>query len=403
MLKSLLMISVHARRRLSLICCAWGMLSLAAVAGAQPPLVPSSPSPSLAPVASSSERAGVSNAELSDQQQAAQDQLYSELAAEVASMERMGRVVKQVARLVRPSVVHVEASKVEDTRGRSEAFDEAGSGIIIRHGGVYWVVTNRHVISGAKAREISLRLGDGRVVVPSRVLSDASTDVAILEIQDPQVGGARIGDSDTVEVGDFVLAIGSPFGLSHSVTFGIISATGRRDLTLGAERIELQDFFQTDAAINPGNSGGPLLNLRGEVIALNTAIASSSGGSEGIGFAIPINMVMQVVEQLVEHGRVRRAYLGVTLDPDFKPGDSLRLGLPATGGALVKSVGADSPAAVAGIATGDVIVQFDAVQIENDDHLVARAGLTPIGKSVDVVLYRGGRAYQTVVKLAPFP
>ncbi len=118
-----------------------------------------------------------------------------------------------------------------------------------------------------------------------------------------------------------MIAIGSPFGLSHSVTFGILSAKGRRDLSLGEQKIELQDFFQTDAAINPGNSGGPLLNLRGEVIALNTAIASSSGGSEGIGFAIPMNMAINVADQLIRYGRLRRGYLGVTLDPDFTTAD----------------------------------------------------------------------------------
>src|SRR5690606_32287441 len=134
---------------------------------------------------------------------------------------------------------------------------------------------------------------------------------------------ARIGRSGSVEVGDFVLAVGSPFGLSHSVTFGIVSAQERRDLTLGSERIELQDFFQTDAAINPGNSGGPLLNLRGEVIAINTAIASSSGGSEGIGFAIPIDMAIRVAQELVQFGALRRGYLGVTLDPEYQAADSI--------------------------------------------------------------------------------
>lgn len=354
---------------------------------------------SLGPVA----QAAAGDPRLSADQRAAEDELYEALATEVASLERISNVVRQVARLVRPRVVHVEASKIEKSGGRSEAFDEAGSGILITHGDSCWVLTNRHVISGAEPAEISLRLGDGRVLVPTQVLSDASTDVAILSVPDPELGATRIGNSDTVAVGDFVLAVGSPFGLSHSVTFGIISATGRRDLTLGNERIELQDFFQTDAAINPGNSGGPLLNLRGEVIALNTAIASSSGGSEGIGFAIPINMVMQVVDQLIEYGQVRRAYLGVTLDPDFQPGDALQLGLPRSGGALVKAVNAESPAAAAGIAKGDVITQFDGVRIDNDDHLVTRVGLTVVGKAVEVILYRAGSLYQTTVTVIPYP
>ena len=178
---------------------------------------------------------------------------------------------------------------------------------------------------------------------------------------------------------------------------------GRRDLTLGAERIELQDFFQTDAAINPGNSGGPLLNLRGEVIGLNTAIASSSGGSEGIGFAIPMDMVMQVVDQLIVHGQVRRAYLGVSLAPDFAAADALRLGLPRPGGALIKTVREKSPALEAGLRVGDVITEFDGVRIENDDHLVTRVGLTALGSSVPVVLYREGQAYQTQVTVAAIP
>lgn len=340
---------------------------------------------------------------LLEDQRAAEDELYDALATEVAALEGISNVVRQVARLVRPRVVHVEASKIERSQGRSEAFDEAGSGVLITHGETCWVLTNRHVVEGADPSEISLRLGDGRVLVPTQVLSDASTDVAILSIPDPELGATRIGDSDRVVVGDFVIAVGSPFGLSHSVTFGIISATGRRDLTLGNERIELQDFFQTDAAINPGNSGGPLLNLRGEVIALNTAIASSSGGSEGIGFAIPINMVMQVVDQLVEYGQVRRAYLGVTLDPDFQPGDALQLGLPRSGGALVKAVNANSPAAEAGIAKGDLITQFDGVRIDNDDHLVTRVGLTAVGKAVEVILYRDGNLYQTTVTVDLYP
>ncbi len=327
------------------------------------------------------------------------NEAYEELAAEVASLERVSLVVKKVTKLVRPSVVHIEASKRERTAGRTESFEEAGSGVVVDHEGSRWVITNRHVISGASAQEISMRLADGRVLNPTRVLADPSTDVAILKIDDREAVPARIGDSDGVEAGDFVLAFGSPFGLSHSVTFGIISAKGRRDLTLGNEDIELQDFFQTDAAINPGNSGGPLLNLRGELIGLNTAIASSSGGSEGIGFAIPINMVNQVVDQLIRYGQVRRAYLGVSLDPNFDASAAARLGIGQVGGALVKTVRPGSPALKAGIAVGDVITEFNGLVIDNDDHLVTRVGLTAIGSEVPVVIYRGGRAYQTTVQV----
>ncbi len=208
-----------------------------------------------------------------------------------------------------------------------------------------------------------------------------------------------MGDSDKIEIGDFVIAIGSPFGLSHSVTFGILSAKGRRDLSLGEQKIELQDFFQTDAAINPGNSGGPLLNLRGEVIALNTAIASSSGGSEGIGFAIPINMAIHVAEQLIRYGKLRRGYLGVTLDPNFTAADLSTAGYNLLSGALVKNVRSGSPAEAANLQRGDIVVEFNGRRVDNDDHLVAQVGLTPTGTSVPLIIYRDGKRYRTQVVL----
>jgi serine protease Do len=329
------------------------------------------------------------------------DKLFAELADDFSMVDRMGNLVKRVAQLVKPSVIHIEARKTEKTRGRTESFDEAGSGVVIAIGTERWVLTNRHVIVGASANEIMLRTNDGRELRPSKVLADPSTDVAILRIEAP-VPAARIGDSRSLEIGDFVMAIGSPFGLSHSVTFGILSAKGRRDLTLGTERIELQDFLQTDAAINPGNSGGPLLNLRGEVIAVNTAIASSSGGSEGIGFAIPIDMAIRVAEELVEYGKLRRGYLGVTLDPDFTADDAMR-GSGFPGGALVKDVREGSPAAVANLLRGDVILEFNGIGVDNDDHLVTRVGLTPLGKEVPLIISRNGRRYRTNIVVVPLP
>jgi serine protease Do len=331
------------------------------------------------------------------------DQRYDDLAAEVAMLDRMSNVVRAVSSLVRPCVVHIEANKVEQSRGRTESFEEAGSGVIISHRNQPWVLTNRHVINGSIAAEITLRLSDGRRITPSRILSDPLTDVAILQIDETDVLTARLGNSDQMRIGDFVIAIGSPFGLSHSVTFGIVSALGRRDLTLGEERIELQDFIQTDAAINPGNSGGPLVNLRGEVVGLNTAIASSSGGGVGIGFAIPMNMVDRVVDQLIRFGHLRRGYLGVSLDPEFDTTSAVRMGLPAGSGALVKTVREGSPAMKAGIAVGDIITQFDNHAIENDDHLVTCVGLTAAGEDATVVIYRNGKAYKTVVRITDIP
>ena len=205
--------------------------------------------------------------------------------------------------------------------------------MIVEINGKPYILTNRHVVDDASLSNINIHLADGRLLHPTNVASDRRTDVAILTLDAQDVMPARLGDSGRVEIGDFVLAVGSPFGLSHSVTYGIISAKGRRDLELGDGSIKYQDFFQTDAAINPGNSGGPLLNLRGEVIGINTAIASSSGGSEGIGFTIPINMAISVARQLVEQGRPMRAYLGVGLNDTFGPADASRLGLPSGRGA----------------------------------------------------------------------
>ena len=331
---------------------------------------------------------------------AERERLYNELAEEFATFNRLGNLVRRVSTLVKPSVIHIEAHKTEERGGTRESYDEAGSGVVLQFSNdEYWVLTNRHVVAGAKPREILLRSSSGTEFYPEKVLSDASTDVAVMKITEPVIPAARLGDSSGVGIGDFVIAIGSPFGLSHSVTFGILSAKGRRDLSLGAQKIDLQDFFQTDAAINPGNSGGPLLNLLGEVIGLNTAIASSSGGSEGIGFAIPINMAMRVAEQLIQNGRLRRGYLGVTLDPNFSVADLATAGYGLMSGALVKEVRAGSPAAKARLQSGDIIVLFNGNKVENDDHLVTQVGLTEVGDSIPMIILREGKRYRTDVTL----
>ena len=328
------------------------------------------------------------------------ERLYNELAEEFSAFNRLGNLVRRVSTLVKPSVIHIEAHKTEERGGTRESYDEAGSGVVLQlPNNEHWVLTNRHVVEGAKPQEILLRASNGNEFYPEKVLADASTDVAVMKISQPAIPAARLGDSTNVGIGDFVIAIGSPFGLSHSVTFGILSAKGRRDLSLGAQKIDLQDFFQTDAAINPGNSGGPLLNLLGEVIGLNTAIASSSGGSEGIGFAIPINMAMQVAEQLVQNGRLRRGYLGVTLDPNFSVADLATAGYVNISGALVKEVREASTAAKARLRTGDIIVLFNGDEVENDDHLVTQVGLTNVGDSIPMIILREGKRYRTDVTL----
>ena len=330
---------------------------------------------------------------------ARREALFRELADEFTAFDRLGNLVRKVSQLVKPSVIHIEAHKSESKGGHYESYDEAGSGVVVSTADGLWILTNRHVILGSQPAEILLRSADGRQYHPSRILSDESTDVAVMKVSELRLPPARTGDSDGVNIGDFTIAIGSPFGLSHSVTFGILSAKHRRDLSLGDQQIDLQDFFQTDAAINPGNSGGPLLNLRGEVIGLNTAIASSSGGSEGIGFSIPINMAIKVADELIRYGRLRRGYLGVTLEPEFTAADLGSLQTVVSGGAKVKGVRHGSPAAKANLQRGDIIVQFNGNGVDNDDHLVAQVGMTPIGSTVPMIIYRSGKRYRTEVQL----
>jgi serine protease Do len=320
---------------------------------------------------------------------AERERLYEQAARDAEVLELQARQLRRLTELLRPAVVHIDATKpLSRPRGGKTTEDEAGSGVIASFSGITAVITNRHVINRAALEDIAVRLDDGRELEPRRLWSDPGTDIAVLEIEADDLQPARLAEDDTVRIGDTVLAIGSPFGLAHSVTLGIVSAKGRRDLDLGEGNVKFQDFIQTDAAINPGNSGGPLVNLRGEVVGLNTAIASNSGGSEGIGFAIPIPMVMFVARQLVEHGTVPRAYLGVALDKRFDQQEADRLGLVRPVGTRVEAVTRGAPADLAGIRANDVILEFEGRAIEDDDHLMSMVGMTPLGSTVELVIFR---------------
>jgi serine protease Do len=315
--------------------------------------------------------------------------LYDQAARDAEPLERQAMQLRRLASLLKPTVVHIDATKrLSRPRGGRVTEDEAGSGVIVDVAGRTVVITNRHVVNGADLDAIAIRLDDGREFLPRRSWSDAGTDIAVLELEGDDLPAARVAAADTLQIGDTVLAIGSPFGLAHSVTLGIVSAKGRRDLELGEGTVRFQDFIQTDAAINPGNSGGPLVNLRGEVVGLNTAIASNSGGSEGIGFAIPMPMVMFVAEQLVSHGTVARAYLGVALDRDFTADEAGRLGMVRPVGARVEAVTVGAPAAAAGVRPDDVILEFDGRPVEDDDHLMSVVGMTAVDRTVTVVIFR---------------
>ena len=253
------------------------------------------------------------------------------------------------------------------------------------------MLTNRHVFRDAPAEGIRIYLADGRQLHPQRVLGDEETDVGVLAVEAADLIASPIGDSDRMEIGDFVLAVGSPFGLSHSVTFGIISARGRHDLQMGDESVRFQDFLQTDAAINPGNSGGPLCNLHGEIIGINTAIASNSGGNEGIGFSIPVNLFMAVARQLIDTGKVTRAFLGVSLDARFGPALAAELGMARATGTRVTAVTRGGPAEAAGLRANDVIMKIDGTAIDDDAHLVNLVGLLEVGKKVSLEILRDGK------------
>jgi serine protease Do len=323
---------------------------------------------------------------------------YQALARDVAALETELGIYKRVARLVTPSVVHIEATPVDNDRPRRQVH-EAGSGVIVEVDGSTFVLTNRHVIKNSEPAYVRIHLGDGSVFRPQQIWSDRDTDVAIMKVDVASLLPARLGNSDQLDIGDQVLAIGSPFGLSQSVTRGIISAKGRYNLDLGNGDVRFQNFLQTDAAINPGNSGGPLVNLRGEVVGLNTAIASSSGGNEGIGFSIPINIAVRIARDLATRGEVTRGFLGVKLDSLFDERRARQLGLPRLAGTRVSSVDEESPAYAANLMVEDVILSYDGIRVEDDDHLISLVNLTEVGREVQVVVFRKRRTEAIKVKI----
>jgi len=309
--------------------------------------------------------------------------------------------IAQMSESVMPSTVHIQAIRKEKDGRKVE---ETGSGVVMRSQYVngYFVITNNHVIRGARLEDIQLRLADGRETNPARVYRDPATDVAVMQLQESHLRSALWGNSEDLNIGHYVLAVGSPFGLSRSVTMGIVSATGRRDLSLtDDESVTNQDFLQTDAAINPGNSGGPLIDMNGEVVGINTAIASNSGGNEGIGFSIPSHLVRHVFEHLVQYGKVRRGYLGVELDSSFDQATARRLGMNHLTGAHVTRVYRDrpTPASQAGIRPGDVIVSFNDMPVEDENHLINLVGIAGIGETLKVEMMRGGRSVEVEVTL----
>jgi len=324
----------------------------------------------------------------------------------ISMAEGLSKAFEQVATAVSPAVVHISTSKtVKVPRYRfpfgDDPFEEffgrrfprafrrprqfkqnaLGSGVIVSPDG--YILTNNHVVSDAD--ELKVTLSDKSEFEAEIVGTDPDSEVAVIKIDGKNLPYAKLGDSDSLKVGHWVVAIGNPFGFDRTVTVGVVSATGR---SLGMQAYE--DFIQTDAAINPGNSGGPLVNLRGEVIGINTAIVTRSGGYQGLGFAIPSNMAKSVMDDLIKEGRVVRGFLGVQpQDIDDELADSL--GLKSREGALVTEVVPDTAAEKAGIQNGDVILKFDGKKITDSKCLRNVVAATPVGKKVEIVVSRKGK------------
>jgi len=335
---------------------------------------------------------------------AARQEIETALAARYPAASGALEVFSLAARVASPSVVHItRRAGGEFYRDwfwgvvRTPESEAVGSGVVVSADG--HILTNNHVVEGAK--EIVVRFVEGTSVKGRVVGADPETDLAVVQIDPPRgIVPAKLGDSDRLTIGEWVLAIGSPFGLDHTVTSGIVSAKGRRRGLLA-----LEDFIQTDAAINPGNSGGALVNLRGEVVGINSAIVTQTGSYAGVGFAIPINMARRVMESLIARGKVVRGFLGIevrNLDDALAERYSLdgvgallrELKLKEAKGAFVAGftrADAGSPAERGGLKEGDVIIAFDGKPVAGVEDLILRIMQTPPGTKVPVTAWRAGR------------
>ena len=341
--------------------------------------------------------------------------------APIATADALQSAFVSVADRVRPAVVHIGTLQVARGRrppmipgpkgddpffkdffdqffgrgpGRREEFQTPGlgSGVIVDKRG--YVLTNFHVVRGADA--VTVRLADKQEFRGRIVGTDSKTDIAIIKFDAPvDVRVATLGNSDALRVGEWAIAIGNPFGLDQTVTVGVVSATGRADVGIAT----YENFIQTDASINPGNSGGPLVNLRGEVIGINTAIVATG---QGIGFAIPANMVKRVTAQLIDRGRVQRGWIGVALQP-MSAELAQAMGLTDTKGAIVARVYPGSPAETAGLAQNDVIVGFDGTPVEDYHQLQRMSSEAEVGRKVKVDLVRRREKKTVELRVAEAP
>lgn len=330
---------------------------------------------------------------------------------QLPSPQDLSRTFINVAKQIKPAVVNIDV--VEKTKRAAMRLPEGfpqipgfgdaprrqkgtGSGVVISADG--YILTNNHVAGDAE--QINVKLSDGREFKAKLVGKDNETDLAVVKIDAQNLSFARLGNSDNLEQGEWVIALGSPFGLQQTMTAGIVSATGR---DLGAGAGQFTNYIQTDASINPGNSGGPLINMQGEVVGINTLIFSQTGTSSGVGFAIPSNLATKVYAQLIKSGKVTRAYLGVFLQP-VSPSLARTVGYTGTDGAVVGDLSkGDSPAERAGLRSGDVIVEFDGKRVTSPKQLTEIVADAPVGKSSVVKYVRDGKLETATISLGERP
>lgn len=327
-----------------------------------------------------------------------------------------GSAFSDIVKVISPAVANISTTKTV-TNGDAEPFSDffdgpfrdflepgdsprkwkeqsLGSGVVVSSDG--YIITNFHVVE--KADEIKVKLFDQQYYTGKVIGTDPKTDIAVIKIAAKDLPAIQWGNSDSLQVGEFVLAFGNPYSLGHTVTMGIVSAIGRANVGIA----DYEDFIQTDAAINPGNSGGPLVNIKGELIGINTAIFSRTGGYQGIGFAVPSNMTKSVMTQLINEGKVIRGWLGVTIQ-NLTPELSKEFGLKNPYGALVTDIFAGSPAEKSDIRRGDIILEINGKQINNVESLRNTVAQSEIGSSIDLKILRDKKHITLKVAISEFP